>query len=57
MTERPSASSSQQLCFAWVVWVAWVTWQLVKLRALIRVQLLLLKGHVSQGLRKGLGSG
>jgi hypothetical protein len=54
MTERPSASSSQHLCFSWV---AWVTWLLVKLRVLIRVQLLLLKGHVSQGLRKGLGSG
>jgi hypothetical protein len=51
MTERPSAFSSQHLCFAWV------TWLLVKLRVLMRVQLLLLKGHVSQGLRKDLGSG
>jgi len=45
MTQRPAPSSSQHLCFAWLAWM-WVT-----LRALLP------KGHVGQGLRKGLGSG
>jgi hypothetical protein len=51
MIERPPASSLKHLCFAWSAWL------LVTLRALVRVQLLLLKGHVSRGLRKGLLSG